>query len=103
MDKTAHPSGFTHWLEWFVPGALGAAIMLAAVAYPRAGQTAMVLSGDPTRLAQNLPLQGSSLRGHHLIVRMPSDQAGFDALLKGVLLVAVPERLCGSLSSQGNT
>ncbi|WP_374531541.1 hypothetical protein [Novosphingobium sp.] len=103
MERSARTTGSTHWLEWFVPGALGSAIMLAAIAYPRSGQAALILTGDPTRAGLDLPIQGASVRGGHLIVRMPSDRAGLEALAQGIVAVAVPERLCGTLNTQGNT
>ena len=94
MTTIAHPTAHAHWLDWAGPCLAGLLVMLGAAAYPRAGQAAMVLSRNDAALASGWALQGRSRHGQHLIVRMPTDRTALGALMRGIVLVAVPDSLC---------
>jgi len=94
MTTIARPTSHAHWLDWAGPCLAGLLILLGAAAYPRAGQAAMVLSRNDAALASGWALQGRSLHGQHLIMRMPTDRAALGALMRGIVLVAVPDSLC---------
>ncbi len=101
MTAIAQPHRRTHWLDWAAPGLAGLIVLLAAAGYPRGGQAAMVLSRNDAALAAGWPVQGRSRLGQHLIMRMPSDRAALGALMRGIILVAVPDRLCGPAPKYG--
>lgn len=82
-------------LELIVTGTISLAVLLIAITYPRAGQSALIVIGEPGAAAlADLPIVGRSQLGRRLIVRMPADRSAFDALTHGVLLIALPQRLC---------
>ncbi len=76
--------------------------LCAAIAWPRAGQAALLLPLEPSRSSEALrwltandaTLLGPARIGSGLVLRLGHNETAFAALKRGWLLIAVPEAAC---------